>query len=158
MLGVYFTVFSTGITSFLFSKFLLVTNNKFDILHRYMDKDYCFNEKIKFRKSLSLIGSISIISSIFSTFIDFFAFKFNNSPVYDNVGILGLTVNMLCFISLFFTWFYFIFIAIIKSTLSKIYKFLIYIICFLIIFILFIKNPFGVLPLNMIELFLTIYF
>ena len=55
MFRVYFTVFSSGITSLLFSKLLTVTNDKFDVFHKYIDKDYFLKEQIKFIKMFLLI-------------------------------------------------------------------------------------------------------
>lgn len=158
MFGVYFTVFSSGITSLLFSKLLTVTNDKFDIFHKYIDKDYFLKEQIKFIKYFNLIGLIAIISSVCSIFIEFFAFKLADLPMYDYIGILSLTMSIICFISLFLISFYFTFKIIIKSILSKIYKVLLYTTCILSIYIVFINNPFGVSPLYMIELLLIIYF
>lgn len=158
MFKVYFTIFSSGITSLLFIKLITINNDKFDVFHKYIDKDYFFKEQIKFIKYFGLTSLIAIISSICSTFIEFFAFKLANFPMYDYIGILSLTISILCFIYLFLTSVYFIFKIITKSMLSKIYKILLYTTYTLSIYIIFINNPFGVSPLYMIQLLLLIYF
>ena len=158
MFEIYFTVLSAGVISFLFSKLLTVTSDKFDIFYRYINKDYFLKKQIKFRKYFSFIGLVAVFSSIFSTFIEFFTFSFDHLPIYDYIGILSLTLNIICFISLFLISFYFIFAVILKSKIHKIYKFLLYIIFISSIYILTINNPFGISPLYMIYLLLIIYF
>ena len=158
MLGIYFTIFSSGVISILFSRLLSVTNYKLDIFSKFIDKDCFFNYQIKFIKYFNLIGLTAIIGSVCSTFIEFFAFKLANFPMYDCIGILSLTISILCFIYLFFISFCFIFKVIKISLLSKFYKVSLYITCLLSVYILFVNNPFGVSPLYMIQLLLIIYF